>query len=110
MLVVVTAQPGANIIATVDRDQGALPLLQADLPPDIDMTVAVDRTTTIRASLQRRRADPGDRGRAGGRAWSSVFLRNVARHLIPSVAVPVSLLGTLRRDVPAAATASTTCR
>ena len=44
-------QPGANIIDTVDRMYAALPQLQASIPADIKLTVGMDRTTTIRASV-----------------------------------------------------------
>jgi len=49
--VVVFRQPGANIIATVDRVIAALPFLKASLPQAIDMVVGLDRTTTVRASV-----------------------------------------------------------
>jgi multidrug efflux pump len=52
VLLVVWRQPGANIIETVDRVRALLPQLQAELPPAIDLTVALDRTTTIRASVR----------------------------------------------------------
>ena len=45
-------QPGANIIDTVDRIYAQLPSLEASIPKGIDMTVVMDRTTTIRASVQ----------------------------------------------------------
>jgi multidrug efflux pump len=51
VLVVVFRQPGANIIATVDRVIAALPFLKASLPQAIDMVVGLDRTTTVRASV-----------------------------------------------------------
>src|SRR4030095_13815490 len=83
----------ANIIETVDRVQELLPSLRASIPNTIDMTVAMERTTTIRASLR-------DRGKALMIAVSCVilvvclFLRNGRPTLIPAVAVPVSLIGT----------------
>jgi multidrug efflux pump len=51
VMVVISRQPGANIISTVDAVKAQLPLLEASLPSDIKLTVASDRTTTIRASL-----------------------------------------------------------
>src|SRR5262249_26129831 len=52
VLVIIYLQPNANIIETVDRVRELLPDLQAALPNDIDVTIATDRTTTIRASLR----------------------------------------------------------
>ncbi|MBS0538329.1 MAG: efflux RND transporter permease subunit, partial [Proteobacteria bacterium] len=52
VLVIIYLQPNANIIETVDRVKQILPDLQAALPSDVDVTVATDRTTTIRASLK----------------------------------------------------------
>jgi multidrug efflux pump len=86
-------QPGANIIDAVDRVKALLPQLQASIPADIEVTVANDRTTTIRASLH-------DTERTLLIAIALVilvvflFLRNVRATLIPSVAVPISLIGT----------------
>ena len=51
MLVVISRQPGANIIDTVDRVREALPQLKASIPAAIDLTVVLDQTTTIRASV-----------------------------------------------------------
>ena len=51
MLVIIFRQPGANIIDTVDRVKAMLPQLKADMPPTIDMRVAMDQTLTIRASV-----------------------------------------------------------
>jgi multidrug efflux pump len=86
-------QPGANIIGTVDRVYALLPQLKASIPDDIDITVGLDRTTTIRASLR-------DTERTLVIAILLVigvvfvFLRNARSALIPSIAVPVSLIGT----------------
>jgi multidrug efflux pump len=93
VLLVVSRQPGANIIETVDRVRGVLPQLAAALPASMRLSVTLDRSTTIRTSL-----------------WDVelallaavllvilvvfVFLRSVRATLIPSVAVPVSLIGT----------------
>src|SRR5579871_715394 len=49
---VVFRQPGANIIETVDRVRGVLPSIQAEIPPEMKLSVALDRTTTIRASVR----------------------------------------------------------
>ena len=51
VLVILNRAPGANIIDTVDRVKALLPTLKASIPANIDLTVANDRTTTIRASL-----------------------------------------------------------
>jgi multidrug efflux pump len=94
VLVIVFRQPGANIISTVDDVKATLPALQAALPPSINLIVANDRTGTIRASLR-------DVERTMGIAIALVvlvvflFLRNWRAALIPTVAVPLSLLGTL---------------
>ena len=69
VLIIIFRQPGANIIDTVDRVRALLPQLQASIPPAIKLSVVVDRTTTIRASVDdvRVHADdldrPGDPGR-----------------------------------------------
>jgi multidrug efflux pump len=89
----VQRQPGANVIAVADRIKTLLPQLQASLPSAIQVSVLTDRTTTIRASV----ADV---------QWELmlsiglvvlvvfVFLRTAAGTVIPSVAVPLSLIGT----------------
>ena len=93
VLVIVFRQPGANIIETVDHVREALPSLKAAIPAAIELTVVLDRTTTIRASVR-------DVEITLGIAVFLVilvvfvFLRNVRATLIPSVAVPVSLIGT----------------
>jgi multidrug efflux pump len=93
VLLIVFRQPGANIIDTVDRIRDAIPALKASVPAAIDFTVVLDRTTTIRASV----ADV-ERTLAVSIALVILvvflFLRNVRATLIPSVAVPVSLIGT----------------
>ena len=94
IVVVISRQPGANIIATVDRVRALMPTLERILPADIDMHVASDRTQTIRASL-------ADVERTVLIAIVLVvavvafFLQNGRAVLIPSVAVTVSLLGAL---------------
>jgi multidrug efflux pump len=93
VLVIVFRQPGANIIETVDRVRSALPSLKASIPSAIDLTVVLDRTTTIRASVR-------DVERTLCISVSLVilvvfvFLRSARATFIPSVAVPVSLIGT----------------
>jgi multidrug efflux pump len=93
VLVIIFRQPGANIIDTVDRIYSELPSLKASIPSAIDLTTVLDRTTTIRASVK-------DVERTLALSVALVilvvffFLRNVRATLIPSVAVPVSLIGT----------------
>jgi multidrug efflux pump len=93
VLLIISRQPGANIIDTVDGIRAALPSLKASLPAAIDMTIVIDRTTTIRASV----SNVEDTLMiAIGLVILVVFLflRNVRATLIPSVAVPASLIGT----------------
>ncbi|MGD0192281.1 MAG: efflux RND transporter permease subunit [Rhizomicrobium sp.] len=93
ILVILYRQPGANIVQTVDNVVAALPQLQAALPPSISLSIANDRTTSIRTSLK-------DVERAMLLSIALVifvvfvFLRNARASLIPSVAVPLSLIGT----------------
>ena len=93
VLVIIFRQPGANIIDTVDRIRAMLPQLQASIPHSIDMQVAMDQTVTIRASVH-------DTERTLIISVLLVilvvfvFLRNARTTFIPSVAVPVSLVGT----------------
>jgi multidrug efflux pump len=93
VLVVIMRQPGANIIDTVDRIRAELPGLQASIPAAIELTIVLDRTTTIRASVH-------DVERTLIISILLVilvvfaFLRNLRATIIPSVAVPVSLIGT----------------
>jgi multidrug efflux pump len=94
VVVTISRQPGANIISTVDAVRARLPAVEGALPQDIKVDLAVDRTTTIRASLN-------DVERTVIIAVVlvigvvAVFLMNGNAVLIPSVAVAVSLLGTL---------------
>jgi len=87
-------QPEANIVATVDRIQALLPELQASLPSAADLIVLMERTRTIRNSL-------GEVERSLAISVGLVmmvvflFLRNLRATLIPSVAIPVSLIGSL---------------
>ena len=86
-------QPGANVIETVDRIRALLPRLQSTLPASTDLQVLTDRTVTIRASVQDTQAELL---LAVGLvvAVIFVFLRSVTATMIPSVAVPLSLVGT----------------
>jgi len=87
-------QPGANIIQVVDRVKQLLPQLKANLPASMDVSILTDRTTTIRASVR-------DVQFSLMLTIALVvlaiflFLRNVYATIIPSVAVPLSLVGTL---------------
>jgi len=93
VLLIIYRQPNANIIDTVDRVIALMPQLKASISNDIDLHVAMDRTATVRASLH-------DVERTLIIAIALVilvvfiFLRNARATLIPSVAVPVSLIGT----------------
>jgi multidrug efflux pump len=93
VLVIVFRQPGANIIETVDRIRKALPSLKASIPAAIDFTVVMDRTTTIRASVRDVEINLCI-SVALVILVVFVFLRSGRATLIPSVAVPVSLIGT----------------
>ncbi len=93
IFLVVFKQPGANVIDTVERIKAALPQLQASIPPAIHLGVLMDRTTTIRASVND----------VEFTLLLSValvvlviflFLRNTWATIIPSVTVPLALLGT----------------
>ncbi len=86
-------QPGANIIDVVDRIKALLPQLQASLPAAVKVTILTDRTTTIRASV----ADVEFELMLTVALVVMViflFLRSFAATVIPSVAVPLSLVGT----------------
>jgi multidrug efflux pump len=93
VLLVIFRQPGANIIETVDRIMAVLPQLKAAIPQSIDLHLSMDQTITIRASVH-------DVERTLIISVILVilvvffFLRDVRTTLIPSVAVPVSLIGT----------------
>src|SRR5262245_41343106 len=86
-------QPGANIISVVDRIEKLLPQLKASLPSSIDVSVLTDRTTTIRASVEDVQFE----------LMLTIalvvmviflFLRTLSATVIPSIAVPLSLVGT----------------
>ena len=93
VIVNVQRQPGANIIAVVDRINKLLPQLQTSLPANVQVHVLTDRTTTIRASVKDVEFE----------LMLTValvvlviflFLRNLAATIIPSIAVPLSIVGT----------------
>jgi multidrug efflux pump len=93
VLIIIFKIPGANVISAVDNVMAEMPRLQASIPPTIKIDVAVDRTTTIRASVHDVEIS----------LIISVllvvlvvflFLREVWATIIPSVAVPLSLVGT----------------
>ncbi|HZC21834.1 MAG TPA: efflux RND transporter permease subunit, partial [Candidatus Binatia bacterium] len=93
VLVVLFRQPGANIIDTVDRVRLLMPFLQSSISPAIKLTVVMDRTVTVRASVKDIETT----------LLISVilvilvvfaFLRTVRATIIPSIAVPLSLVGT----------------
>jgi multidrug efflux pump len=93
VMLIVFRQPGANIIQTVDRVRAIIPQLQASVPPSISLQVVIDATRTIRSSVR----DVEITLVISILLVIGVvflFLRNVRATLIPSVAVPVSLIGT----------------
>jgi multidrug efflux pump len=90
---VIFRQPGANIIDTVDRVRAAMPAVAATVPSGVDLTIVLDRTMTIRASV----------ATVEHTSIISVilvvlvvfvFLRDARATIIPSIAVPTSLIGT----------------
>jgi multidrug efflux pump len=93
VLVILSRQPGANIIDTVDQVKAELPRLQASLPSDVNLTIVSDRSATIRASLRETK-------------WTLLLsvalvtfvvflaLGDARAALVPAVVVPVSLIGT----------------
>ncbi|MGD0361777.1 MAG: efflux RND transporter permease subunit [Bryobacteraceae bacterium] len=93
VMVIIFKQPGANVIDTVDLIRSELPVLKASIPQSIDLNVAMDQTITIRASVH-------DVERSLVISVMLVvlvvfaFLRSPRSTFIPSVAVPVSLIGT----------------
>jgi multidrug efflux pump len=93
VMLIIFRQPGANIINTVDAIRAQIPSLKASIPQGIDMTVVLDRTTTIRASVHDvERTLLLSIGLVIAVVF--IFLRNGRATLIPAVAVPVSLIGT----------------
>ena len=94
VLLLVFKQPNANVISTADGVKAALPSLEADFPPDISLSVVSDRTQTIRASV----SDVEFTLMLSIGLVVMViflFLRNVWATVIPSVTIPVALVGTL---------------
>jgi multidrug efflux pump len=93
ILIVIFKIPGANVISTVDNVMAEMPHLQGAIPPTIKIDVAVDRTTTIRASVH-----DVELSLAISVALVVLvvflFLREVWATIIPSIAVPLSLVGT----------------
>jgi multidrug efflux pump len=93
VFVIIFRQPNANIISTIERIKAELPFLEAVIPQGIHLTIGMDRTTTIRASLR-------DVEETLGISVILVilivfiFLRNWQATLIPLVSVPVSIIGT----------------
>ena len=87
-------QPGANIIEVADRIKNLLPRLKESLPASIDVSILTDRTTTIRASVRDVQFELMLTVALVVMAIF-LFLRNVRATVIPSVAAPLSLVGTL---------------
>jgi len=93
VIIYISRQPGANIVATVDKLLAMLPLLRSEVPPSMKILIEHDRTQTIRASVDQ----------IQGTLLITValvilvifvFLRSLWSTLIPAIAVPVSLVGT----------------
>ena len=93
VIVNIQRQPGANVIKVVDRIKQLLPQLQSALPPSVKVTVLTDRTTTIRASVRDVQFEL-ILAVALVVLVIFLFLRSFAATTIPSVAVPLSLIGT----------------
>jgi multidrug efflux pump len=93
VLIIIFRQPGANIINVIDQVKAELPHLQAAMPADVNVSIAIDRSTTIRQSLH-------DTEMTLVIAIILVvivvffFLRSIRATIIPGVAVPISILGT----------------
>jgi multidrug efflux pump len=94
VIVNVQRQPGANVISVVDSITSLLPSLQATFPQAVDITVLTDRTNTIRASVADVEFELG-LAIVLVVAVIFLFLRSPAATLIPSLSVPLSLVGTL---------------
>ena len=93
LIVNVQRQPGANVIDTVDRIHTLLPQLEASLPAAVDVRVLGDRTLTIRASIASVRHELlVSIALVVGVIF--LFLRNAPATIIPSIAIPLSLIGT----------------
>jgi len=93
VLINVQRQPGANVIEVVDRVQAMLPQLSASLPASVQLTVLSDRTQSIRASV---RSVQHELVFAVGLVVlvTFLFLKDFSATIIPSIAVPLSLIGT----------------
>ncbi len=93
VMLIIYRQPGANIIQTVDAIRAQLPIIKASISSGIDITVVLDRTTTIRASVS-----DVEKTLLISTALVVlvvfIFLRNVRSTFIPAIAMPVSLIGT----------------
>jgi len=93
VMLIIFRQPGANIIQTVDNIRAQLPIIKASINSGIDITVVLDRTTTIRASVK-----DVERTLITSTVLVVivvfVFLRNLRSTFIPGIAMPVSLIGT----------------
>jgi multidrug efflux pump len=93
VMLIIFRQPGANIIQTVDNIRAALPTIKASISTGIDITVVLDRTTTIRASVS-----DVEKTLLTSTVLVVivvfVFLRNFRSTFIPGIAMPVSLIGT----------------
>src|SRR5438067_2547200 len=92
VIVNIQRHPRANIIAVVDRIKALLPQLRASLPSSVDISILTDRTTTIRASVQDVQFELMLTIGLVVMVMF-VFLRNFAATVIPSIAVPLSLVG-----------------
>ena len=93
IIINVQRQPGANVIQVVDNIKKQLPTLQASLPDSVNVSILSDRTQTIRASISDVQFELM-LSIALVVMVTFLFLRNIAATLIPSVAVPLSLVGT----------------
>ncbi|KGT86437.1 multidrug transporter [Erwinia typographi] len=93
IVISVQRQPGANVISVVDAIKAQLPTLQAALPDGVKVQILSDRTQTIRASISDVQFELM-LSVALVVMVTFLFLRNVAATLIPSIAVPLSLIGT----------------
>jgi multidrug efflux pump len=93
VLMIIRRQPGANILQTIEGVKAALPFLRTSISPAIDVAIALDRTETIRASVRDVEVTLG-LSVLLVTAVVFLFLRSARATAIPSVAVPLSLVGT----------------
>jgi hydrophobe/amphiphile efflux-1 (HAE1) family protein len=93
VVLIIQRQPGVNVIDTVERIKAALPRLQASIPPAIDVRIVIDRTQTIRASVDDVQLTLVI---TAGLVVLVIFLflRNLGATAIPGITVPLSLIGT----------------